>query len=65
LFGGGFTGTPHVGLGLSETDREVRMGWRLSPADDGDFSFRMDASRRDSAGDAPEHRIGFGITAHW
>ena len=65
LFGGGFTGTPHVGLGLSETDREVRMGWRLSPADDGDFSFRMDASRRDSAGDGPEHRIGFGVTAHW
>ena len=65
LFGGGFTGTPHVGLGLSETDREVRMGWRLSPADDGDFSFRMDASRRDSAGDGPEHRIGFGVTARW
>ena len=48
LFGGGFTGTPNVGLGLSDTAREVRLGWRLSPAGAGacDFSFRIDASRR-------------------
>ena len=66
VFGGGFTGTPHVGLGLSDTAREYRMGWRLSPAGAaGDFSFRLDAARRDSAGDTPEHRVGFGIAARW
>ena len=26
LFGGGFTGTPNVGMGLSDTARELRMG---------------------------------------
>ena len=31
-FGGRFTGTPHVGFGLSDTAREVRLGWRLIPA---------------------------------
>ena len=65
LFGGGFTGTPHVGMGLSDTARELRMGWRLAPADGGDFEFHLDAARRDSAGDTPEHRIGFGLTARW
>ena len=66
VFGGGFTGTPHVGLGLSDTAREYRMGWRLSPAGAaGDFSFRLDAARRDSTGDTPEHRVGFGIAARW
>ena len=66
VFGGGFTGTPHVGFRLSDTAREYRMGWRLSPAGAaGDFSFRIDASRRDSAGDTSEHRVGFGIGARW
>ena len=65
LFGGGFTGTPHVGMGLSDTARELRLGWRLAPADGGDFEFHLDASRRDSAGDVPEHRVGFGLTARW
>ena len=64
-FGGGFTGTSHVGLGLSDTARELRMGWRLSPADGGDFEVNLDAARRDGAGDTLEHRIGVGITARW
>ena len=65
LFGGGFTGTPHVGMGLSDTARELRLGWRLAPADGGDFELRLDAARRDSEGGTPEHRIGFGVTARW
>ena len=64
-FGGGFTGTPHVGLGLSDTARELRMGWRLSPTGGEGFELHLDAARRDSAGDAPEHRIGVGLTARW
>ncbi len=65
MFGGGFTGTPNVGLGLSDTARELRMGWRLAPTNGGGFEVNLDAARRDSAGDAPEHRIGFGVTARW
>ena len=65
MFGGGFTGTPNVGMGLSDTARELRMGWRLAPADGGDFEFHLDAARRDSAGDVPEHRFGVGLTARW
>ena len=49
-FGGGFTGTPHVGLGLSDTARELRMGWRLSPTGGGGFELHLDAARRDSRG---------------
>ena len=70
VFGGGFTGTPHVGLGLSDTAREVRLGWRLSPArqgDAGDFELSLDVARREAANDdgPPEHRIGVGLTARW
>ncbi|MDE2911792.1 MAG: hypothetical protein OXL68_02555, partial [Paracoccaceae bacterium] len=69
LFGGGFTGTPHVGFGLSETDREVRMGWRLSPAGSGGpgFGISLDATRTESANDnaGPEYGIGMNVTARW
>ena len=65
LFGGGFTGTPNVGLGLSDTAREMRLGWRLAPADGGGFEVNLDAARRDGAGETPEHRVGFGLTARW
>ena len=70
MFGGGFMGTPNVGLGLSDTVREYRMGWWLSSARKGDaggFEISIDAARREAANDpgaiAPEHRIGFGLTA--
>ena len=62
---GGFTGTPHVGLGLSDAARELRLGWRLSPAGGGGFELHLDAARRDAVGDTPEHRVGVGLTAHW
>ena len=66
MFGGRFTGTPNAGFGLSDTAREVRMGWQLNPAGTpDDFSFRIEAARRESAGDTPEHRIGFGVTSRW
>ena len=66
LFGGGFTGTPNVGMGLSDTARELRLGWRLAPAGGGDFELNLDAARREAANDdAPEHRIGVGLTARW
>ena len=63
---GGFTGTPHVGLGLSDTARELRLGWRLSPADGGGFELHLDAARTESGVDPEtEHRVGLGVTARW
>ena len=58
VFGSGSTGTPQVGLGLSDTARAVRMGWRLSPARQGDaggFELSLDAARCEAVNDdAPE-----------
>ena len=65
VFGGGFTGTPHVGFGLSDAERELRLGWRLTPEDGDGFELSLDATRRDGPGETPEHRIGLGITARW
>ena len=63
---GGFTGTPHVGLGLSDTARELRLGWRLSPAGGGGFELHLDAARTESGVDPEtEHRVGLGVTARW
>ncbi|MDE0392230.1 MAG: hypothetical protein OXI57_09200 [Rhodospirillales bacterium] len=66
LFGGGYTGTPNVGFGLSGTARELRLGWRLAPAGGEGFELRLDAARREAVNDdEPEHRVGFGITSRW
>ena len=61
-----FTGTPVVGLGLSDAAREVRLGWRLTPAGAavGDVSLGIEAARRESAVDLEaEHRIGASLSA--
>ena len=59
VFGGGFTGTPNVGFGLSETARDWRLGWRLTPAGSGDTGFEvsLDATRRETANDDAEHGV--------
>ena len=68
MFGGGFTGTPNVGFGLSDAARELRMGWRLTPAapDGPSFELSLDATRRESAdGDAPEHGVMLRALTRW
>ena len=68
VFGGGFTGTPNVGFGFSDTAREVRMGWRLTPAASGDTGFEvsLDATRREAANDdAPEHGVMLRSLIRW
>ena len=68
VFGGGFTGTPNVGLGLSDTAREVRLGWRLAPAAGGatGFELSLDATRRESAGDGgAEHGVVLRARTSW
>ena len=68
VFGGGFTGTPNVGLGLSDTAREVRLGWRLTPAAGGGtgFELSLDATRRESAADGgAEHGVVLRARTSW
>ena len=67
-FGGGFTGTPNVGFGLSDTARDYRLGWRLTSAVPGDAGFEvsLDATRREAAdGDAPEHGVMLRSLVRW
>ena len=69
MFGGRFTGTPEIGLGLSEAGRDYSLGWRLARAGSGPGSLELllQARRRESANDdtPPEHGIGFTATARW
>ena len=68
LFGGGFTGTPNVGFGLSEAAREVRMGWRLTSAVRGDpgFEVSLDATRREAANENDaEHGVMLRSLIRW
>ncbi len=60
LLGDRFTGTPNVGLGLSDRAREVRMGWRLTSAVPGDpgFEVGLDATRREAENDNGEAEHG-------
>ena len=66
-FGGRFTGSPHVGLGLSAAARDYTLGWRWTPeaASTPDLSFGFRAMRRESDSAAPEHTVGFEIRATW
>ena len=67
MFGGGFTGTPNVGFGLSETARDWRLGWRLTPAASGDTGFEvsLDATRREAANDDAEHGVMLRSRLRW
>ena len=68
-FGGGFTMTPEIGLGLSDAGRDYDLGWRLTRTRSGTGSLELsiNARRRESANDdvAPEHIIGFTLTARF
>ena len=67
-FGGRFTATPEVGLGLSEGARNYRTGWRLGLSRSGRTSVEVNlgATRRESAGaDAPEHGVSVSLDARW
>ena len=68
MFGGRFTGTPELGLGLSDTGRDYRLGWRLELGSSGatSFEFGIEATRRESANDdAAEHAVGVRVAASW
>ena len=65
-FGGRFTGSPHVGLGLATGARDYTLGWRWTPARRApDLTFGLRATRSESDGARPEHAVGFEATARW
>ena len=66
-FGGRFTGSPHVGLGLAADARDYRLGWRLTPegASAPDLSLGVEATLRENDTQAPEGRVGVEIRARW
>jgi len=66
-FGGRWTGSPHVGLGLATGARDYSVGWRLTPEgrDAPDLSFGLKATRRESDAAVPEHSVGVELRAAW
>ena len=60
-----YTTIPELGLGLSQDDREVRLGWRLARSAPGEAAFEIgvEARRLDrlDGGAGPEHEIGIGL----
>ncbi len=63
--GGRWTAVPELRLGLSQADREARLGLRLRAA--AGFEMRLEAARREPAdGDTPpESRIALTAAARW
>ena len=63
LFDGRYTGTPELGLGLSDASREYRLGWRLAEAQRTGLVFGLDVegARRERAPGGAEHRLGLGL----
>ena len=67
MFEGGFTGTPHLGVGLSETGRDYRLGWRLTSARRGGpgLEIGLAATRSEAANDDAEHGIATRGVIRW
>ena len=69
VFGGAFTGTPHVGIALADTGRDYRLGWRLTAArrDALGFALDLEGTRSESAGgdESPEHAVMLRGSLRW
>ena len=63
LFDDRYTGTPELGLGLTESGREVVLGWRLAEETRMGLAFNLDVegARQESAAGAAGHRFGLGL----
>ena len=57
------------GVGLSDTGRDYRLGWRLTRdvRDGGSLELSLDATRRESVNDngPPEHGVGLRLSVRW
>ena len=68
MFGGRFTGTPEIGVRLSDVGRDYRVGWRLGLGTGGRTSFGLglEATQRESANDnEAAHTAGLRLGATW
>ena len=69
LPGDRLVGTPEIGLGLSDTGREYRLGWRLALARSHRIAFdlALEGTRREAANDdrAPEHELRLRGALRW
>ena len=67
VFGGRWTGSPHMGLGLATGARDYSLGWRLAPeaANAPDLSFGLKAARRESDAAETEHVVGIELISRW
>ena len=63
MFGGRYTGTPAVGLRLSEDGRETVLGWSLAESQKSGLVFGLDVAgrRHESVGGEPGHSFGGGF----
>ena len=64
VFDDRFTATPELGLGLTDTGREVRLGWRLTERVAAGLAFELgvEVTRREGADGAnPRHGLGVGL----
>ena len=61
-----WTATPELGFGLSDRDRELRLGWRLTESVSTGLAFELglEGTRRESS-DAAAAEHGIGIGAGW
>ena len=66
-FGGRYTGTPYLGLGLTEAGRDYRFGWRLGAVDIEalQLSLSLEGTRRESDGRPPEHGAMLLFSLRW
>ena len=66
-FGGRWTGSPHVGLGLATGAWDYSIGWRLTPEGRtaATVSLGLKATRRESGIADPEHTAGLEVRAAW
>ena len=70
VFGGRFTGTPELGVGLSDGVRDYRIGWRLVPVGGGigplgSFGITMEAARQVASRGEAESRFGAVLEARF
>ena len=66
-FGGRFTGSPHLGVGLGAGMRNYSLGWRLTPEATSTTNFVVDltATRQERDAAIPVHTVGLEIMAQW
>ena len=70
MLGGRFTATPELGVALSDTGREYRLGWGLGLVREGSVSmdFELSGTRREAAvddGAGPEHALMLRGQVRW